>query len=251
MWGPRQPDLLHVRPRRRPQRLFRRFPRRRPPGDLGVDRRVRCRTAPRWQPRRRRLPRPKLEHLSHSRRFGRPRGQVRLAEPAPAGKWSWEVPADTTTSLSARREPYRRRMTLDFAAGDAVVIPGYGGAQGIFFAASDLLGDNVLLGSLSSYQGRRLGSIFSNLSGDRGLHQPVASGELGHRRLPHQEPQLRRRPGRLLRRDRLRRRSACCAIRSRASRGSRPRWSSSTPTAWTSRCRWTSRAGSAGSPPTT
>jgi hypothetical protein len=88
------------------------------------------------------------------------------AEPAsPAGRWSWEVPGDTVTSLTARREPYRRRLTLDFAAGDAVVVPGYGGAQGIFFVASDLLGDNVLFGSLSSYQGRRLGSIFSNLSG--------------------------------------------------------------------------------------
>ena len=62
-------------------------------------------------------------------------------------------------SVAARREPYRRRLTLDFAAGDAVVIPGYGGAQGIFFVASDLLGDNLLFGSVSSYQGRRLGSI--------------------------------------------------------------------------------------------
>ena len=68
------------------------------------------------------------------------------------------------TSVAARREPYRRRLTLDFAAGDAVVIPGYGGAQGIFFVASDLLGDNLLFGSVSSYQGRQLGSILSNLS---------------------------------------------------------------------------------------
>jgi hypothetical protein len=86
-------------------------------------------------------------------------------EAAPAGQWDWDAPSDTTTSLAARREPYRRRLSLDFAAGDAVVIPGYGGAQGIFFVASDLLGDNLLFGSLSSYQGRRLGSIFSNLSG--------------------------------------------------------------------------------------
>ena len=53
----------------------------------------------------------------------------------------------------ARREPYQRRLTLDFAAGDAVVVPGYGGAQGIFFVASDLLGDNLLFGSVSSYPG--------------------------------------------------------------------------------------------------
>ena len=87
------------------------------------------------------------------------------AVPAPAELWDWDVPGDTTTSLAARREPYRRRLSLDFAAGEAVVIPGYGGAQGVFFVASDLLGDNLLFGSLSSYQGRRLGSILSNLSG--------------------------------------------------------------------------------------
>jgi hypothetical protein len=93
------------------------------------------------------------------------RDRFAAAPAAPAGQWDWEVPGDTSTSFAARHEPYRRRMTLDFAAGDAVVIPGYGGAQGIFFVASDLLGDNLLFGSLSSYQGRRLGSIFSNLSG--------------------------------------------------------------------------------------
>jgi hypothetical protein len=85
--------------------------------------------------------------------------------PAPAGQWAWQVPGDTTTSVAARKEPYRKRLTLDFAAGDAVVIPGYGGAQGIYFVASDMLGDNVVFGSVSSYQGRRLGSILSNLSG--------------------------------------------------------------------------------------
>jgi hypothetical protein len=86
------------------------------------------------------------------------------APAAPAGQWSWDIPGDSATAVSARKEPYRRRLTIDFAAGDAVVVPGYGGAQGVFFVASDLLGDNVLFGSLSSYQGRRLGSILSNLS---------------------------------------------------------------------------------------
>jgi WD40 repeat protein len=84
--------------------------------------------------------------------------------PAPAGQWAWQTPADSATSMAARKEPYRKRLTLDFAAGDAVVIPGYGGAQGIYFVASDLLGDNIVFGSVSSYQGRRLGSLFANLS---------------------------------------------------------------------------------------
>jgi outer membrane protein assembly factor BamA len=71
---------------------------------------------------------------------------------------------DTTGSVIASREPYRSRLTLDFAAGDAVIIPGYGGAQGAFFVMSDLLGDNLLFGSLGSFQGRRLGSILANIN---------------------------------------------------------------------------------------
>ena len=85
--------------------------------------------------------------------------------PRTAARWDWNVSDDTAASTAAEGEPYRRRFTLDFAAGEAVIVPGYGGAQGLYFVASDLLGDNVLYGSLSSYQGRRLGSILSNLSG--------------------------------------------------------------------------------------
>jgi hypothetical protein len=92
------------------------------------------------------------------------RDRFAAAVPAAAGQWAWSAPADTVISSAARREPYRRRMSLDFAVGDAVLIPGYGGAQGVFFAASDLLSDNLFFGSVSSYQGRRLGSIFSNIS---------------------------------------------------------------------------------------
>jgi WD40 repeat protein len=81
-----------------------------------------------------------------------------------AGRWAWLAPRDTARSVLAKREPYRTRLTLDFAVGDAVLIPGYGGAQGAFFALSDLLGDNLVFGSVSSFQGRRLGSILSNIS---------------------------------------------------------------------------------------
>ncbi len=87
------------------------------------------------------------------------------AAPPDTVGWSWLTPRDTAASVLAGREPYRTRLTLDFAVGDAVIIPGYGGAQGAYFAMSDLLGDNVLFGSLSSYQGRRLGSLLENLSG--------------------------------------------------------------------------------------
>jgi hypothetical protein len=99
-----------------------------------------------------------VDSAAHKERF------ARVPDAAAPERWAWDTPGDTMTSVAARREPYRRRLTLDFAAGDAVVIPGYGGAQGIFFVASDMLGDNLLFGSVSSYQGRRLGSILSNLS---------------------------------------------------------------------------------------
>jgi hypothetical protein len=81
----------------------------------------------------------------------------------PPGQWAWASSRDTVIGKAAG-EPYRRRLTLDVAAGDAVFVPGYGGAQGIAFLMSDLLGDNLLFGSLGSFQGRRLGSLFENIS---------------------------------------------------------------------------------------
>jgi hypothetical protein len=78
--------------------------------------------------------------------------------------WTWMAAGDTAGSVSASREPYRSRLALDFAAGGAVIVPGYGGAQGAYFVMSDLLGDNLVFGSLGSFQGRRLGSILSNIN---------------------------------------------------------------------------------------
>jgi hypothetical protein len=87
-----------------------------------------------------------------------------LEPPDTVANWSWLGAGDTAGSVVASREPYRSRLTLDFAAGDAVIVPGYGGAQGAFFVMSDMLGDNMLFGSLGSFQGRRLGSILSNIN---------------------------------------------------------------------------------------
>ena len=82
----------------------------------------------------------------------------------PSGQWAWAVPGDTTRTAAAAGEPYQRRMTLDVAAGSAVFVPGYGGAQGVAFLMSDLLGDNLIFGSIGSFQGRQLGSVFANIS---------------------------------------------------------------------------------------
>jgi hypothetical protein len=98
-----------------------------------------------------------LDTLARQERFS-------LARPDTVGAWTWLATGDTAGSVIASREPYRSRMTLDFAAGDAVLIPGYGGAQGGYFVMSDMLGDHMLAGFLGSFQGRRLGSIVSNIN---------------------------------------------------------------------------------------
>ena len=79
--------------------------------------------------------------------------QLALEPGDSAGGWTWLAAGDTVGSVSARREPYRSKLTLDFAAGDAVIIPGYGGAQGAFFVMSDLLSDNLVFGSIGSVPG--------------------------------------------------------------------------------------------------
>jgi hypothetical protein len=85
----------------------------------------------------------------------------------PAGlAWAWEGDSGTAVASTEHRtsEPYRRKYTLDIATGEALFVPGYGGAQGLAFLATDMLGDNAFFGSVSSYQGRELGSLLANLS---------------------------------------------------------------------------------------
>jgi hypothetical protein len=81
----------------------------------------------------------------------------------PPAQWAW-AGASHKPAAKVVGEPYRSRLTLDFAAGGAAFVPGYGGAQGISFLMSDLLSDNLLYGSIGSFQGRRLGSVFANIS---------------------------------------------------------------------------------------
>jgi hypothetical protein len=91
------------------------------------------------------------------------RDRFALIPGPPPGRWAWTARRDTASGARTG-EPYRRRLTLDVAAGEAVFVPGYGGAQALGFIMSDLLGDNLLFGSLGSFQGRRLGSLLENIS---------------------------------------------------------------------------------------
>ena len=93
------------------------------------------------------------------------RGDVFAATPAAGthSRWAWERPADTARTVAAD-EPYRRSFTLDVAAGDVALVPGYGGAQGAAVLMSDLLGDNLIYASVASFQSRDLGSFVENLN---------------------------------------------------------------------------------------
>ncbi|HEU5049447.1 MAG TPA: hypothetical protein VFU00_03920, partial [Gemmatimonadales bacterium] len=83
--------------------------------------------------------------------------------PGADDEWAWAVGRDTAGG-GPEAAPYRRRLTLDFAAGGITVTPGYGGAQGIAALLSDLLNDHLLYASIGSLQGRDVGSFLENLN---------------------------------------------------------------------------------------
>lgn len=79
---------------------------------------------------------------------------------------NWEWPELQAVATEAEHsQPYRQRFQLDFAAGDAIVVPGLGAAQGADFLFSDLLEDHLMLLELSSFQGSGLGNFFGNING--------------------------------------------------------------------------------------
>lgn len=81
---------------------------------------------------------------------------------APEG-WTWEE--DDSPYAHADPTPYKRRFSLDFAAGDAIVAPGVGSAQGALFLFSDLLSDHLLFLSITSFHGNGAGNFLQNFNG--------------------------------------------------------------------------------------
>jgi hypothetical protein len=81
-----------------------------------------------------------------------------------AAEWHWPELSDARYAR-ADATPYERKFNLDFAAGDAIVAPGLGAAQGAVFMFSDLLADHLLFLGLSSFQGNGLGNLVSNFNG--------------------------------------------------------------------------------------
>ncbi len=86
-----------------------------------------------------------------------------LAEPPPHSQWEW--PLDGTPAIAqAGRQPYRRKYTLDFAAGSFNYVPRFGTGQGATFLVSDLLSDNLFYFNLTTFQGRKFRSVLENIS---------------------------------------------------------------------------------------
>ncbi len=81
----------------------------------------------------------------------------------PHSQWPWPGATDAEQVLAAG-EPYRRRLTLDFAAGEATFLPGIGSLQGASFLMSDLLSDHLVVGTVASYQAEGLGGLLDNLN---------------------------------------------------------------------------------------
>jgi hypothetical protein len=84
-----------------------------------------------------------------------------------ASGWTWpDLGAGVLDSATA--EPYETwdRFSVDFAAADAAVAPGYGAAQGAQFLASDLLGDHIVFAGLSATQVTDLSNLVDSFSGN-------------------------------------------------------------------------------------
>jgi len=87
------------------------------------------------------------------------------AAPEPAGRWRWPE-LDDPRYARADAARYREKYSLDFAAGEAMITPGYASAQGATFLLSDLLGDHLVYVSMLAYQqGSSLNDLVRNFNG--------------------------------------------------------------------------------------
>jgi hypothetical protein len=86
--------------------------------------------------------------------------------PAEAGehsRWTWPTgPSGSVAQTSG--QPYRRKYTFDFAAGQFAYVPRVGTGQGVTVLMSDLLSDNLFYLNFSTFQGRNTSSLINNIS---------------------------------------------------------------------------------------
>ncbi|MBR9988800.1 MAG: PD40 domain-containing protein, partial [Gemmatimonadetes bacterium] len=81
--------------------------------------------------------------------------------------WHW-LELDAPTVAEAGVKPYStwEKMTLDFAAADALYAPGYAAAQGAQFLMSDMLGNHILFLGVSAFQASDLSQLVDSFSGN-------------------------------------------------------------------------------------
>jgi hypothetical protein len=89
---------------------------------------------------------------------------IALAEYRDPPGWGWPELSDERYAR-VDPTPYQQRYSLDFAAGDAAVAPGYGAAAGALFLFSDFLSNHLIFLSLTSFQQGGLGNIIENVNG--------------------------------------------------------------------------------------
>jgi hypothetical protein len=81
----------------------------------------------------------------------------------PHSQWPWPDP-EAGPVTAADGHPYRRKYSLDFAAGEFAYVPRVATGQAFTVMASDLLSDHLLFASLSTYQGQQVRNLFENIS---------------------------------------------------------------------------------------
>jgi hypothetical protein len=90
---------------------------------------------------------------------------VTLAAATPPPTWRW-AELDDARYARADAARYEQHYSLEFAAGAALLSPGYASAQGATFLLSDMLSDHLVYLSVVSFQqGNGLGDLVSNLNG--------------------------------------------------------------------------------------
>mgnify|MGYP001388036329 CR=1 FL=1 len=89
--------------------------------------------------------------------------QFTTATPPPHSRWTWPT-GETGALVHSRDQPYRRRYGLDFATGGIAYAPRVGTGQGATVLISDLLSDNLLYFTFTTYQSGDFQSLFANAS---------------------------------------------------------------------------------------
>jgi hypothetical protein len=97
---------------------------------------------------------------------------IALADEAPAGNgglagWGWsELEAQVIAEAGVKPYSSLEKMSLDFAAADALYAPGYAAAQGAQFLMSDMLGNHILFLGVSAFQAGDLSQFVDSFSGN-------------------------------------------------------------------------------------